>query len=318
MSPARKTVDTEEEIAARWLQAKAERILTDQEAEELALWLAQSERNARAFERLGRAWASPAVWKALATLADEERRAAPTSRFFHSAWAGLGVAAVAVLAAIVVLPRPKPDSVVPIAFETQTAEIRTIELEDGSRLHLNAETAISVSFSSQTRRIDLARGEFMVEVASEGRPFQVRAQGSTMTAVGTAFNVDRRNDQLAVVVTEGVVEITRESWAPVRVPAGKAARITPAGIAVTPSDSFSVSWREGVLATPGIPIEDLAHALSRYTDREIVVSPLIANEVVSGRFSLTQPDRTLRLLAAAYDFELSEETDRLVLSEPGR
>jgi transmembrane sensor len=196
--------------------------------------------------------------------------------------------------------------------------VRTVALADGSELNLNGETEVMIRMDRRTRRIDLVHGELSIDVAHERRPLAVWADDASMTAVGTVFNVDRRADGLVVSVTEGIVEVTRRGWSPVRVPAGRAARVTDDGVAVTDSDPMAAaSWREGAIATAGLPIPDLAHALERYTEREIVIAPELENEVVAGRFSLTQPDRTLRLLAAAYDLELREEPTQFVLSPAG-
>lgn len=310
MNPARDETSAIEGIAARWLQLKADRSFTDAEADELALWLAQSHRHADVFERLSRAWSSEAVWTALAALADEERQPKPRRwrAWARGAGAGLSLAALA----LVVLYRPPAGSVFG-AYATATAQLRTIELAEGSQLNLNGETQVSVRFDRRSRVIELTQGEISIKVAQERRPLQVVADGATITAVGTAFNVDRRDQEIAVFVQEGVVAVARGDLAPVRVAAGQAVRVTDAGIMSAPADFAAAAWAQGTVATSGMSIRDLAHALSRYTEKEIVVAPTIADEVVSGRFSLAQPERTLRLLAGAYDLQLVEERDRLVL-----
>jgi transmembrane sensor len=215
------------------------------------------------------------------------------------------------LALALVLRPPSPPALT--TYATATAQLRTIELAEGSQLNLNGETEVSVRFDSRSRVIELARGEIAVRVAHEKRPLRVLADGATITAVGTQFNVDRRENEIVVLVSEGVVEVAGGDLQPVRVPAGNAVRVTAAGIVSAPADSAATAWGEGTVSTSGMSMRDLAHALSRYTEKDIIVSPAIADEVVSGRFSLAQPERTLRLLAGAYDLQLVENESSLIL-----
>lgn len=76
-------------------------------------------------------------------------------------------------------------------------------LRFGSRKRIAAETS--------ERRVALQRGEAHFEVHHDpARPFVVQAGGSSIEAVGTAFNVYLRDEsKLEVLVTEGRVLI---SW----------------------------------------------------------------------------------------------------------
>src|SRR5690606_33594553 len=67
----------------------------------------------------------------------------------------------------------------------------------------------TANFTRSTRSVALDRGEAHFNVAKDPkRPFQVSAGVGTVTAVGTAFNVQRRQDaHVVVTVTEGIVEV---------------------------------------------------------------------------------------------------------------
>lgn len=95
-------------------------------------------------------------------------------------------------------------------LETGLAEHREVLLNDGSKISLGAKTAITADITAQRRTVVLSRGEALFHVARDPqRPFRVIAGGGTITAVGTAFNVRRRDDDHVVVtVTEGTVEVT--------------------------------------------------------------------------------------------------------------
>ncbi|EDY81567.1 sigma factor regulatory protein, FecR/PupR family [Verrucomicrobiia bacterium DG1235] len=79
-------------------------------------------------------------------------------------------------------------------------------LEDGSVVELNRGAQVSLRFSKEKRLVDLLSGEAHFTVAKdESRPFVVRARGTVVQAVGTAFNVSLSLDEVEVLVTEGRV-----------------------------------------------------------------------------------------------------------------
>ena len=91
---------------------------------------------------------------------------------------------------------------------TQVGEVRRLTLDDGSALALNTSSVLQVKFAADERRIVLRQGEASFQVAhDEDRPFVVQAGDVSVRAVGTAFSVRMRQQELEVVVTEGVVEV---------------------------------------------------------------------------------------------------------------
>ncbi len=82
------------------------------------------------------------------------------------------------------------------------------ELDDGSEIDLNAGSAVVVKYSESERLIHLVSGEAHFTVAKNpDRPFVVKTKGALVRAVGTAFNVRVAQNELEVLVTEGVVRM---------------------------------------------------------------------------------------------------------------
>jgi ferric-dicitrate binding protein FerR (iron transport regulator) len=94
-------------------------------------------------------------------------------------------------------------------YITGIGEQRTAKLRDGSVIVLNTDTEVQVYFSKQLRNIRLLKGEalFMVE-HDTARPFIVSAGNASVRAVGTEFNVRRREQSTEVAVVEGVVQVS--------------------------------------------------------------------------------------------------------------
>lgn len=93
-------------------------------------------------------------------------------------------------------------------YTTDAAEQRTVTLEDGSRIELNARSRVRVSYSSSARRVELLDGQALFQVAKDAtRPFLVDSGDATIRAVGTQFDVYRKDEDTTVTVVEGRVAV---------------------------------------------------------------------------------------------------------------
>src|SRR4029077_18821507 len=81
-------------------------------------------------------------------------------------------------------------------------------LPDGSVLHLNTDSQVTVHYSRRERVVDIERGQALFQVAHEGaRGFRVAAGNTEGLDVGTQFAVYRRSDSVVVTVVEGAVAV---------------------------------------------------------------------------------------------------------------
>lgn len=121
-----------------------------------------------------------------------------------------GLAAVFALAAVVWITQPQASVEPLVSYNLQYSALDYgfHELEDGSEIDLNEGTELVVAYSSEERLVKLVSGEahFIVR-KDEARPFIVEAGGTTVLAVGTAFNVRLADDSVEVLVTEGRVRM---------------------------------------------------------------------------------------------------------------
>ncbi|MSU48785.1 MAG: DUF4880 domain-containing protein, partial [Opitutus sp.] len=202
-----------EEAAADWL-ARHNGGLSVAERKEFEAWLAAAPSHAAAFAVMEETWSrlnesrqqghADAVW------ADIELRRREKAAWRRRTWSALGAAAaVVVLLAVLQRKSSVTDSVAPAAVASRAA-IRT--LTDGSKVALNAGAEIEVSFSPETRRVRLIRGEALFTVTKDvARPFVVTAGTVGVRAVGTEFSVRHAADAINVLVTEGRVAVDPES-----------------------------------------------------------------------------------------------------------
>jgi transmembrane sensor len=203
-------------------------------------------------------------------------RFVPARAFGRPQWALLA-AGVAVVAVLLGIRQFGPD-LLATHYTTGVGEHRDVALADGSIVHLNAATSLSVRFTNDARDIDLRQGEALFEVAHDpSHPFRVHAAARTIQAVGTAFDVDRQGTAVEVAVSEGTVVVSAPGITAPN-PATDASGVSAAvskGYAVTYRASQALaeqhaitpelvgSWQHGILYYEDVPLAQLAGDLDR-------------------------------------------------------
>jgi len=93
-------------------------------------------------------------------------------------------------------------------YSTDIGERRSITLADGSTVDLNARSKLRIEFSSAERRVELLDGQALFQVAKDKRrPFIVHSGDATVRAVGTQFDVYRKDSGTTITVLEGRVAV---------------------------------------------------------------------------------------------------------------
>lgn len=139
--------------------------------------------------------------------------AAPQSRsrrrfWLHTLGAAASLCAIALAATLTL--RDGERFGLPRAYETAHAEQTTWRLPDGSVMHLNSDSRVTVRFSSEERLITLDRGQAHFQVTRDpARRFRVSTDRADVIAVGTAFDVYRRPEATIVTVVEGKVAVVQ-------------------------------------------------------------------------------------------------------------
>ncbi|MCG8527005.1 MAG: FecR domain-containing protein [Opitutales bacterium] len=203
--------------AAAWV-IRHERGLTADEQDRLNEWLTSDPEHRRVYKNYNLGWSDldrlvglQASYSAPidpGLLSGKEHSRSKIYRFENIV--KVVVPLVACLLLCVALLNRKPE-VEPIKFDTtvkthQMERIRNETLEDGSKIEFNWDALAEVEYTSDMRLVRLIKGEanFVVQKDIE-RPFIVDVDGVRVKAVGTEFNVKRGENQLDVIVTEGLV-----------------------------------------------------------------------------------------------------------------
>lgn len=242
----------------------------------------------------------------LQALADEAlaQTGRPARRGIALAWAM--AAALAALALLPFAQRSWQPEVRASSASTTPGQRTRLNLPDGSRVWLNVDTRLSYRFDAHERRLQLLRGEASFEVAHDAaRPFRVLAGSGETVALGTRFQVRRREDQVEVTLLEGSVQVRREyDPAPVRIRPGMQASYRLAadgsGIRVHPVDvEVASAWTRGRLLFRATPLAELLAEVNRYSTRPILLEDAsLAAFPISGTFPIgDNPSAALALQA---------------------
>ena len=162
----------------------------------------------------------------------------------------------------------------PKTYATAHAEQGSWLLPDGSTLHLNSDSEVSVRFTGAERLVTLQRGQAVFQVAKDAaRRFRVSAGDTQVIAIGTLFDVYRRPSGTEVVVMEGRVAVLRGP-----APENGQTLSLPGATALDAGEQVVVAPDPG--SAPQVSHADLRRARA-WTQREIVLEASPLSEVVA-------------------------------------
>lgn len=311
--------------AANWfslLRAGA----SDADRAEFQAWRGAAARNGEVYDRMARQWdqskfiANSGVGRArnLSSVQVWHRRPIPR----YAAIAGLAVL-IAGGGAVWVTHENRQAPATVIA--TSAGDIRTISLPDGSKVILDGNSKLRTFYSAKARRLDLDRGRARFEVAHDpDRPFIVKADGGTIIAHGTIFDVQRTPSQVRVVLFRGSVEVRGEQATLTDGTAGRMLRPGQALVysherppslptAASPGDA---QWASRMLSFDGTPLGD---AVIKFNARNRVkitlASDRIASLRVSGAFRANDPQGFAQAVKTLFGLTLQRRPDGSLLLE---
>jgi transmembrane sensor len=156
-------------------------------------------------------------------------------------WSLAAAAALAVVAVTTVWSMRDGERFgLPRTYSTVRGEQRIQRLPDGSVLHLNTDSAVTVRYSRSERLVSLDRGQVLFEVAHQDKRWlRVQTDRAGILAVGTQFDAYRKSGTTTITVVEGSVEVFSGAAPP---PAG-----AEPSVRLKPGDQLEVGDRIGAL-----------------------------------------------------------------------
>lgn len=192
---------------------------------------------------------------------------------------GLAALAIAVVAAVLIWPASQMRGQL---YQSPRTQVLDVILADGSRVTLDADSAIRVALADDVRRVGLERGAAYFEVAHEDDlPFQVTVADHRVIVTGTRFVTALTHRGGEVSLLEGRVSVgARDAADPdalagaVQLLPGQRLRLTPEGPGRPEQVDLetTTAWRMRRLVFRDVPLTEVVSAAGRYADRPLVVA----------------------------------------------
>ncbi|HVW71025.1 MAG TPA: FecR domain-containing protein [Steroidobacteraceae bacterium] len=329
---------------------------------ELRAWLGRSPLHRRAFERAVSTWRSMdcltrilkheavATHDGVAWESGAHEAQVPAQKVGRVRTAILAAVTAVVLIGIVAsaafLWHPRTAAVTSSTYATATGEVTAITLSDGSTIHLNTASRVTVTYARNARILQLVAGEAYFEVApSPQRPFVVYAGRFSVRALGTAFAVQMLDSGVDLTVTQGQVELASFKTPPrdvagaaasgLGLPEGEAGEtrysvslgqhivVSANGRRVEKIDAEGIekrlAWRDGVLIFDDDPLKDVVAEITRYTATRIVIAdPSIRDVKIGGYFKVQDINSILGTLQENFGIDVRKDNDNVVYLARGR
>jgi len=233
-------------------------------------------------------------------------------------WSAGGALAAAAIAGAVWLPASGLIGGRDAVYETGVGERKTIALEDGTRIELNAASRLTVRYQRDARHVKLEDAQAFFDVAKDARrPFLIEAGDTQVRVVGTQFDVRHRDGQLAVAVQRGLVEVRPADAAPVRLRPGQGLSHSEgradARVGDVPIDEVT-GWRHGRLIYRDRPLSEIVGDLNRLFPRPVKIADARAADMrLSGVLIVDSQDAMVGRLSYLLPLRSTTTQDAIVI-----
>ena len=214
----------------------------------------------------------------------------------------------------------------PVRYATDFGEQLKVDLPDGSLVHLNANSSLTLSpdwSDTATRRVKL-EGEayFKVEkIPATNAKFEVVTEQTVIQVLGTVFNVDTRENKTSVFLEEGkirLVEMNKEKTA-VNMEVGEVAHIYKNGnyeVAQKTSNNPSeyTSWKDGILTLNEMPLTEVLKELKAiYGISFLIENKMLENRKITFVMPIKKQEETLDILKKILQIQIEQNDGVYIL-----
>ncbi|CAN5595597.1 hypothetical protein BH09BAC4_BH09BAC4_02050 [soil metagenome] len=210
-------------------------------------------------------------------------------------------------------------------YQTSFGETRTVELDDGTHIILNANSTLTVprfGFGSSTRSVSL-KGEafFKVKHTVDNQKFLVKANDLEVVVYGTEFSVTTGLNQSKVLLKTGNVHL--------RYLNGKKTQ----EVVLKPGDLMTIegqkkpvlkphadtdkltAWIDHRFVFERMPLSDVGQQIrDRFGVNVLIQDATISARTVSGTFRADNAEELVAILADMFDFQFSRQGNTITIS----
>ncbi len=234
-------------------------------------------------------------------------------------------AAVAMLLLSTFLLFQSQDSTEAIAwknYKTEYGQTLTHQLPDGTHVTLNANSQLSVptNWQESTPRQVKLTGEafFQVKHTATDDKFSVQTEKGLITVLGTKFNVQEREGQLEVVLTEGAISLDVKDNPTLFLEPGQMAYVGDDNIVDLKTIDLVpfTAWRHHKMVFKNMPISRVVNRLKHDFGLQVIVkNEAISKRQITASIANDDPQVLLEALAAIYDLKITKQDSTTVIIE---
>jgi ferric-dicitrate binding protein FerR (iron transport regulator) len=191
-------------------------------------------------------------------------------------------------------------------------------LSDGTRVWLNAASSIRfpVVFTGNNRSVTL-NGEAYFEVAKNAqKPFVVTVGNTTVTVLGTHFNINAYPDEGSMKTTllEGSVQVTEGTHSVLVQPGEQALEDDNGRLTAVPANTaLAVAWRNGYFQFEEADLKAVLRQIGRWYDLDIVYEGPVTDHLYAGKLERSVPLSAILLFLSSGNIHYRLEGKRLVI-----
>ncbi len=207
-------------------------------------------------------------------------------------------------------------------YQTEYGQTLTHQLPDGTHVTLNANSKLSIPMNweeGMPRQVKLT-GEafFQVKHTETDDKFSVQTAKGLITVLGTKFNVQEREGQLEVVLTEGEISLDVKDNPTLFLEPGQMAYVGDDNIVNLKTIDLVpfTAWRHHRMVFKDMSISRVVKRLKHDFGLQVIVkNEAISKRQISASISNDDPQVLLNALAAIYDLKITKQDSTTVIIE---
>lgn len=321
--PNRQTLTRAEREASGWIVRIKAHDASEADRRDFQAWLGADPDHPKAYAKLERTWGAVQSLQHLKGRAAANDTAPPPRPNWTRPAIAIAASALLAIGAGVWFTQA-PSTLAPSEhYATAPAEVRTINLADGSIITLSGAGEASVSISENERRVELTRGYALFDVAHDPeRPFVVHTPEGDITVLGTSFVVRVSGDEVRTTVLRGAVSgaadagflggansVTATANQEIVLREGEA-ELVEINAETIPR---RLAWRDNMLAFDGETLNEAIAEVSRQTGWTFELADPDLGEMRVGGYVSADPEAFIELIGTSLDLDAHREGDRRVV-----
>lgn len=213
------------------------------------------------------------------------------------------------------------DSIFYKTYSAGKGMIRSVTLEDGSTVTLNANSSIKVfrNFLEHENREVWIKGEAFFEVTrkSDLMKFIVHTKNFDVEVLGTKFNINNRRCKSEVMLEEGKVKLVAKDKEPLFMKPGEQVSVSDQNgdfeKQIAKPERYE-AWRNNMLVFENTPLSEVAKIIQDYYGVQVVVNdPLLSARQFTGTLPNNDLNIILLALKTSYKINVEQKGDRIFL-----